>query len=189
LCHVIGDIIQSIGVVIASIIILIWPEAKIVDPIITLLFAILVMFTTVGIFRDNFNILMEGVPKEINYYELNKELKNAATVIVKVEDLHVWCITPGKIAATCHIKVKSIDRYQRLLLALTIVFRKFDIYHSTIQIEYSEGGENGFILDCRQNIHKSIPVPSLENKNVEIKKIKNDNNEKKAELAKNVNKS
>jgi len=76
-----------------------------------------------------------------------------------------------------------------LLLALTIVFRKFDIYHSTIQIEYSEGGENGFILDCRQNIHKSIPVPSLENKNVEIKKIKNDNNEKKAELAKNVNKS
>ena len=57
--HVIGDMLQSIGVIIAAICIYIWPEAKIADPICTYIFSILVIFTTVPVFRDCVKVLME----------------------------------------------------------------------------------------------------------------------------------
>jgi len=62
---VIGDIIQSIGVIIAASIICIWPEAKIADPICTYLFSLLVLFTTVPVVKDCVKILMEGTPQGI----------------------------------------------------------------------------------------------------------------------------
>jgi zinc transporter 2 len=64
--HVIGDIIQSIGVIIAATLILFVPAAKIADPICTYLFSILVIFTTVPVFRDCIAVLMESVPTSID---------------------------------------------------------------------------------------------------------------------------
>ena len=63
--HVIGDMLQSIGVIIASVLIYIWPETKSADPICTYLFSILVIFTTIPVFKDCIRILMESKPKGI----------------------------------------------------------------------------------------------------------------------------
>ena len=57
--HAIGDLLQSIGVIIASVVITIWPNAKIVDPICTYIFSIIVMFTTIPVFKACVSILME----------------------------------------------------------------------------------------------------------------------------------
>jgi len=64
--HLVGDIIQSIGVVIAAIIIYIHPNWKIADPICTFIFTILVLFTTIPIFRDCVSVLMESTPSTID---------------------------------------------------------------------------------------------------------------------------
>jgi cation diffusion facilitator family transporter len=64
--HLAGDIIQSVGVVIASIIIYIKPEWSIADPICTFIFTFLVLFTTIPIFKDCIIVLMEASPKEID---------------------------------------------------------------------------------------------------------------------------
>jgi zinc transporter 2 len=64
--HLIGDIIQSVGVVIASIIIYFNEDWAIADPICTYIFTILVLFTTIPIFRDCIHVLMEASPKEID---------------------------------------------------------------------------------------------------------------------------
>jgi zinc transporter 2 len=58
--HVVGDILQSIGVLIASIIIWIKPEYRIADPICTFVFSVIVVISTVNILRDAVHILMEG---------------------------------------------------------------------------------------------------------------------------------
>ncbi|MFN9900960.1 MAG: cation transporter [bacterium] len=60
--HLIGDLLQSIGVIIASIVIIVRPDFKIVDPICTYLFSVLVIFTTVPVFKECVNILMESTP-------------------------------------------------------------------------------------------------------------------------------
>ena len=64
--HIIGDIIQSIGVVIAAIIIYCKPEWHVADPICTFIFTFLCIFTTVPIFKDCVSVLMEATPKEID---------------------------------------------------------------------------------------------------------------------------
>lgn len=57
--HMIGDIIQSIGVIIAGVIIYLKPEYTIADPICTYIFSVLVIFTTIPIMKDCIRILME----------------------------------------------------------------------------------------------------------------------------------
>lgn len=65
--HILGDIIQSIGVVIAALIIyFVGPDAEIADPICTFIFTLLCVFTTIPIFRDCISILMEATPKGID---------------------------------------------------------------------------------------------------------------------------
>lgn len=60
--HVIGDILQSVGVLIASIVIWKWPNLKAADPICTLIFAIIVLITTIPIAKDCLIVLMEAAP-------------------------------------------------------------------------------------------------------------------------------
>ena len=67
--HLIGDLIQSVGVVIAAVVIKFYPEAHIVDPICTIIFAIIVVFTTVNVVRDCIRVLMEAVPPGVNVKE------------------------------------------------------------------------------------------------------------------------
>ena len=64
--HVIGDVIQSIGVLIAAIVIYFLPEWSIIDPICTFVFSVIVFFTTITIAKDCISVLMEGVPTEVN---------------------------------------------------------------------------------------------------------------------------
>ena len=61
----IGDMVQSAGVIIAAVIIYYRPDWKIADPICTFLFSILVMITTIPIFRDCMRMLMEASPTDI----------------------------------------------------------------------------------------------------------------------------
>lgn len=57
-----GDMVQSLGVIAAALIIYFKPEWKIADPICTFLFSILVLMTTVPIFGDMMRLLLEGTP-------------------------------------------------------------------------------------------------------------------------------
>jgi len=106
--HIIGDILQSVGVVIAAIVIKIWPQAQIVDPICTCLFAVIVCFTTIPVIRTCVGILMESSPSSIDIDEFNKDLKEIEGV-ENVHDLHVWSLTEGKPSMSAHISGENTD--------------------------------------------------------------------------------
>ena len=74
--HVIGDILQSIGVITASVVVFFFPQYLIADPICTFFFSILVVFTTVPIIIDCIRVLMEGTPIDIDINALLKDLTN-----------------------------------------------------------------------------------------------------------------
>ena len=76
--HMIGDAIQSAGVIIAAIIIYCKPDWTIADPICTFLFSILVLFTTVPIFCDCMRILMEASPEDVEIVEVLNDLNNVS---------------------------------------------------------------------------------------------------------------
>ena len=104
LIHVLGDFLQSVGVLISSILIKVNPEYKIADPICTILFALIVFFTTFTILRDTLRILMEGTPSGISYDLVKKDLLKIQGVS-NVHDLQMWSITVDKSAVMVHLQV------------------------------------------------------------------------------------
>ena len=129
LIHVIGDLIQSIGVIIAAIIIYFRPEWSIADPICTFLFSILVLFTTIPVVVDCIKVLMEGTPDEVDIEELYTDLASVKGVEA-VHDLHVWSLSMGKLAMSSHIG--SDTPLVTLKKATRLCRLKYQILHSTI---------------------------------------------------------
>lgn len=74
--HILGDLVQSIGVIIAAVIIVIEPDWQMADPICTFLFSIIVVFTTIPITKQAISVLMEASPVGINLEELNSDLQS-----------------------------------------------------------------------------------------------------------------
>ncbi|KAI8336604.1 cation efflux protein [Chlamydoabsidia padenii] len=136
--HVIGDLLASLGVLISSIILWIKPEYSFVDPLCTFLFSIIVLCTTFHLVRDSVVVLMEGVPFHMDIHQVETALLELENV-VDVHDLHIWTLSPGKTALCVHLvtvltsDVSGDDHV--LIQAQSLLFKLFDIHHSTIQIE------------------------------------------------------
>ncbi|CAD8190664.1 unnamed protein product [Paramecium pentaurelia] len=161
--HVIGDILQSIGVLIAALLIYFFGQEKdenhqiiftywqYADPLCTYLFSILVLFTTFGVAKECLRVLMEGTPTNLIIEEFRDKL-NAIHRVREVHDLHIWSLSVGKPAMSAHIV--CIENPEYVLKKATKLCRKFGIYHSTIQIELSDRqGANDYIK-CNHNLHK-----------------------------------
>jgi len=146
LIHVIGDFIQSLGVLIAAAIIYFYPHLQWIDPICTFFFSILVLITTFHIIKDVTNVLMEGIPKGIDFLEVQKTLFNIPGVI-KVHNLRVWSLSLDKIALSAHLAIgKNQDPKYVLRKASKLIKEKFNIFDLTIQVEeYKEE-----MQDCTQ---------------------------------------
>ncbi|XP_018122147.1 zinc transporter 8 isoform X2 [Xenopus laevis] len=100
--HVIGDLFQSISVLISALIIYFKPEYKIADPICTFIFSIFVLITTVTVLRDLLNILMEGTPRGIHYSDVKQSIL-AVDGVKSVHSLHLWALTMNQVILSAHI--------------------------------------------------------------------------------------
>ncbi|XP_013777764.2 zinc transporter 2-like [Limulus polyphemus] len=133
--HVLGDLVQSIGVLIAAYIIHFKPEYKLADPICTFIFSVLVLFTTLTIMRDAVHVLMEGFPRDMNYAVIKSDLQSIEGVET-VHSLHIWSLTVDKNALAVHLAIDpELDPHTVLRTAESLVRRKYGIYHTTIQVE------------------------------------------------------
>jgi len=137
--HVIGDCVQSLGVMGASALIWWRPEWKIADPIVTFVFSAIVLFTTIRLLRQSLEVLMEGVPQGVSIEEVQKDLESIAHVAA-IHDLHIWSITVGQPALSVHVILcndtdLSASTDDILASANSILKDKHGITHTTIQIE------------------------------------------------------
>ncbi|KAJ4850179.1 Metal tolerance protein 1 [Turnera subulata] len=103
--HVLGDSIQSVGVMVGGAIIWYKPEWKIVDLICTLVFSVIVLGTTIRMLRSILEVLMESTPREIDATKIEKGLCEMDEVVA-IHELHIWAITVGKILLACHVMIK-----------------------------------------------------------------------------------
>ncbi|CAO1325603.1 unnamed protein product [Diamesa tonsa] len=134
LLHVLGDFLQSIGVVVAAIIIKINPNAKIIDPLCTFLFSIIVIFTTIKIFRKSVAILLEAVPSDVSYSKLMSDLQSIEGVS-SVHNLKIWSMSIDIHVMSAHIIINDIMMYEKVLTIASKLAEKSGINHTTIQIE------------------------------------------------------
>lgn len=135
LIHVISDFMQSLGVFIAALVMYFKPEWNVIDPICTFLFSILVLLTTIAIMKDALLVLMEGVPKFLDYTEVMQTFMSIPGV-VRVHNLRIWALSINKIALAAHLAVEpNVNTESILKEATKEVHKKFQFYETFIQIE------------------------------------------------------
>ena len=136
LIHVIGDLIQSVGVLISAITIKIFPSCKWLDPACTGVFSVIVFCTTLPITRQLLNTLMEGKPRDLDYDTVWTSLKELEGV-AEVQELRMWSLTSDRRACVCHLNIKSQNQtlYQQVQSqASNLLKNNFSLAETTIQI-------------------------------------------------------
>ncbi|XP_078486682.1 proton-coupled zinc antiporter SLC30A2 [Ciona intestinalis] len=134
--HVIGDLLQSLGVLTAAFVIYFKPEYKIADPICTFLFSIFVLITTITILRDTIIVIMEGSPVGVEYSVVKEKLLEIEGVTA-VHDLRIWSLTLNQTVMSAHLAIdKSTDPNLVLKRATRRLKSLYDFHSLTIQVEY-----------------------------------------------------
>jgi cobalt-zinc-cadmium efflux system protein len=134
--HMMGDALSACGVVIAGILVA-TQHVVLADPLVSLLIAGLILYSSYGVLRESATVLLEGTPAGMDMPAVIAAIKSVGGVL-DVHDLHVWMVGPGVVACSCHILVaeQSIREGQQVLRAVvTDIERRFHITHTTVQVE------------------------------------------------------
>ncbi|GFG39249.1 hypothetical protein Cfor_00725 [Coptotermes formosanus] len=144
--HVLGDFIQSFGVFVAALVIYFEPTWILVDPICTFLFSVLVLITTFAIIKDTMMVLMEGLPKGMDFTQVMDTFLNIPGV-VRVHNLRIWALSMDKTAISAHLAISPGASPQKVLQQASHDIRsQFHFYEMTLQVE--EFDQN--MEDCEQ---------------------------------------
>jgi cobalt-zinc-cadmium efflux system protein len=159
--HVFGDVVASIGVIVAGVIILLtgWTAA---DPLLSIAIAVLIAVGAWSILKETTDILLEAVPRDISLSDLVDDMKSVKGV-KDVHDLHVWSIASGMYALSCHVLINDLPTSgsSTILQSLTTMLNEeHHIGHATIQFECSDQREACCEIDglyCRMESAKENP--------------------------------
>jgi cobalt-zinc-cadmium efflux system protein len=136
--HLVADAAVSVGVVIGGAVIVAtgWNW---VDPAVSLVIAVVIVWGTWGLLRESFELSMQAVPKGIALAEVRTYLEGLPG-ISGVHHLHVWAMSTTENALTVHLVFPSGHPGDAFLSNVSDELgAKFRIHHPTIQIEIADG--------------------------------------------------
>ncbi len=132
--EVLSDMLTSIGVIVAAIIMLTtgWYYA---DPIISAAIGLFILPRTWMLLKDAVGVLLEGTPSDVNVTSLREAIAGVHGV-ASVHDLHVWSLTSGVNAMSVHAVLADHALHDEVLAAVQKkVTSEFKIAHATVQVE------------------------------------------------------
>jgi cobalt-zinc-cadmium efflux system protein len=134
--HMAGDAVSAFGVVIAGVLVATM-RVPWADPVVSLLIAVLILYSSYGVLRESATVLLEGTPAGMDMPAVVDAITSVDGVL-EVHDLHVWMVGPGVVACSCHIVVgeQSIREGQQVLRSVVhAIEHRFHITHTTVQVE------------------------------------------------------
>ncbi|KAA6345135.1 Cadmium cobalt and zinc/H(+)-K(+) antiporter [termite gut metagenome] len=134
--HMAADALVSIGVLIAGILIQ-YTGWYIIDPIISIVIAIVILISTWGLLRNSIRLSLDGVPANIHREKVLNILTGTKGV-KSAHHLHIWAISTTEIALTAHIVVDDVNRMEELKHHIRHEMKHCGIGHITLEFE-SEG--------------------------------------------------
>lgn len=141
LLHVIGDVLASAAVIVGAIVIF-FTGLLVVDPLLSVLIALIIVGGAWSIVLETVNILMEGTPRGVNVEKLLQDLRRTPGV-VDAHDVHVWSLASGINAMSGHVVIED-QALSESALVLEMLSRllaeKYGIDHVTIQFEHRKCG-------------------------------------------------
>jgi cobalt-zinc-cadmium efflux system protein len=136
--HVLADLLGSVGAIIAALVISVtgWMP---IDPLLSLLVAVLILRSAWMLLHKSGHILLEGAPDWLDDGELRKALVTAVPAVRDVHHVHCWMLTMERPLITLHARVvPGVDQQEALGAIHRALADRFGIEHATVQIETSE---------------------------------------------------
>jgi cobalt-zinc-cadmium efflux system protein len=141
LLHVLGDLLGSVAALISGVVITVtgWNP---IDPILSLVIVVLILFSSLRLLRDSLHLLLDGVPTTTNLQTVGEALANIDG-IREVHDLHIWSFSAERTALSAHLVVNNLSDWpQQLRSANKLLHEQFHIDHVTLQPELKPAQES-----------------------------------------------
>ncbi|UXU55308.1 cation diffusion facilitator family transporter [Staphylococcus agnetis] len=139
LWHFIGDLLNSVGVILAVVLIYL-TGIQMIDPILSMVIAVVILRGGYKIMRNAVSILMESVPEHLDTDEIMDDMKRVDQVL-DVHEFHLWSITTEHYSLSAHVVLDSKsghDAYETINKLERLLKEKYGLSHTTLQIEHLE---------------------------------------------------
>ncbi|WP_299029661.1 cation diffusion facilitator family transporter [uncultured Thermanaerothrix sp.] len=144
--HVLGDALASVGVIGAGIAIYLTGQLWI-DPLVSVLISLLILFSSGRLLKETVHILAEGMPEGMTASAVAESMKSVAGVL-EVHDLHIWTVSPGYVALSAHVVLENqtLAQTERIMRELKDKLdQQYEIEHTTIQFECANCGQGSVV--------------------------------------------
>jgi len=136
--HMLGDALGSVGIIVGAVAIR-WTNHQWIDPLLSVLIGLLILWTAWDIIRESLNILLEGLPRGLKLETVVKAVRQLPGVI-DVHDVHIWSLASNAHALSCHVLIDDLppSASESILRSVNdLLARRFQITHTTIQFEHA----------------------------------------------------
>jgi len=135
--HMLGDALGSVAIIAGAIVIRYtgWVQ---VDPVLSIIIALLIIWTAWDIVHESLNILLEGLPRGIQLADVTQAMASVKGVL-GVHDLHIWSLGSSAHALSCHVLIEDVppSASDVILRSLNgLLDQRFGIAHTTVQFEH-----------------------------------------------------
>lgn len=147
LMHVLGDLLGSIAAIIAALSIMFFGWG-IMDPLASVIVAVLISVSGYRILKQSLNVLMEGVPENVDFDGIIDKI-NSVEGVEDAHHIHIWSITSGVNAMSAHIVVNgmlNVHETQKIIQRLEERMKHESIDHVTVQVECKHHDHDDEIL-------------------------------------------
>ena len=150
--HLLGDVLSTVGAVIAGVIIR-YTNWNWLDPLVSVLIGFVILWSAWSIVRESIEILMEGTPTDV---DMNVMIRDITSVdgVRGVHDLHVWSLTRAMRTLSAHLVTKDIPISEGTLIQTRVskmLYHKYGINHATLQLECEDCFPNLLYCDITES--------------------------------------
>ncbi|HET7569191.1 MAG TPA: cation diffusion facilitator family transporter [Gammaproteobacteria bacterium] len=134
--HAASDLLGFAGAIAAALIIM-WAGWMFADPILSVIVAALIVRGAWRLWRESWHILMQGRPPHIDPREVREAIPREVPEVANVHHVHAWSLTESQAMVTLHACVPgNVDQDEVIARIRVWLEKRFDVHHSTIQIEH-----------------------------------------------------
>jgi cobalt-zinc-cadmium efflux system protein len=146
--HVMGDLLGSVAAMAAGAVIL-WTGWMPIDPILSVLVALLILRSAWHLLRESSHILLEGSPSKPTPLQIQEALGMEIDGLLEVHHIHVWSLTPEHPMITLHARIAPGSDVDEVRRQVNEVLRsRFGADHNTVQMETD---------DCEDGVCRGLP--------------------------------
>ena len=135
--HMLGDALGSVAIIAGAVVIRYTGWSRI-DPLLSIVIALLIVWTAWDIVRESLNILLEGLPRGLTLQDVTGSMRKVEGVL-DIHDLHIWSLGSNTHALSCHVLIEDVPPSASDIILRrvnTLLADNFHIFHTTVQFEH-----------------------------------------------------